>query len=68
VTGALTLDAGDEIAVSARRGAFPDIERMIGREIDAPDLLAVPLTPAALVVTSRLVAHRSDLRAGAGHQ
>ena len=58
VTSSLTFEAGDEMAVSARRGAFPDIERRIGPEIDAPDLLAIPLTPAVLVVTNRRVVDR----------
>ena len=53
VTAALPLELGDEIAVAARRAIFADIERTIGPEIDAPDLLAVPLKASAIVVTNK---------------
>ena len=43
LTPALTLQRGDRIVVSARRGAFLDAERDIGPEIDDPALLAVPV-------------------------
>ena len=61
----LVLEWGDEIAVSAKRSAFPDVERTIGPEIDAPELLAVPVKAAAIVVTHKRVASRtlSDLAA-----
>src|SRR4051794_722595 len=49
---ALTLQAGDRLVVSARRGAFVNAERDIGPEIDDPALLSVPLTTATVVVTS----------------
>jgi putative transport protein len=52
---ALTLSAGDRVVVSARRGAFLNAERDIGPEIDDPALLEVPLTTAAVVVTSAQV-------------
>jgi putative transport protein len=51
----LMLKQGDRIVVSARRGAFLNAERDIGREIDDPALLSVPVTSAAIVVTSREV-------------
>ncbi len=40
---ALALKPGDRLVVSARRGAFVDAERDIGREIDDAALLSVPL-------------------------
>ena len=52
---ALTLEHGDRLVVSARRGAFLDADRDIGREIDDPVLLSVPLKTVAAVVTSREV-------------
>jgi putative transport protein len=48
----LTLNAGDRLVVSARRGAFLRAERDIGPEVDDPALLEVPLTTSAVVVTS----------------
>jgi putative transport protein len=56
---ALTLKQGDRLVVSARRGAFLNAERDIGREIDDPALLSVPVTTAAVVVTSRDVNGRT---------
>src|SRR5262249_50051063 len=55
----LALKAGDRVVVSARRGAFLDPARAIGREADDPALLAVPLATAAVVVTSRDVAGKT---------
>jgi putative transport protein len=55
----LTLQIGDEIAVSARRGVFSDMDRSIGPEIDAPDLLAVPMQASSIVVTNRQAISRS---------
>jgi len=52
---ALTLKQGDRLVVSAQRGAFLNAERDIGREIDDPALLSVPVTTVAIVVTSREV-------------
>jgi putative transport protein len=52
---ALTLQAGDRLVVSARRGAFLNAERDIGPEIDDPALLSVPLTTAIVVVTGEHV-------------
>jgi putative transport protein len=49
----LTFEAGDRVVVSAHRGAFLTAERDIGREVDDSALLSVPLTSAAVVVTSR---------------
>src|SRR5262249_38214776 len=52
---ALTLQHGDRLVVSARRGAFRHAEREIGPEIDDPALLSVPRTAVAVVLTSREV-------------
>jgi putative transport protein len=52
----LRLQIGDELAVSARRGVFSDVDRSIGPEIDAPELLAVPMQASSIVVTSRQIA------------
>src|SRR4051794_3303339 len=56
---ALTLQAGDRLVLSARRGAFLNAERDIGPEIDDPGLLSVPLTTATVVVTSDAVSGRT---------
>ena len=53
LTPALALRHGDHLVVSARRAGFPDAEREIGPELDDPDLLAVPVKTAAVVVTNR---------------
>jgi putative transport protein len=53
LTPALTLKPGDRLVLSARRGAFVNAEREIGREIDDPALLSVPVSTVAVVVTSR---------------
>jgi putative transport protein len=50
---ALTLQAGDRLVVSARRGAFLNAERDIGPEIDDPALLSVPVRTVTVVVTSK---------------
>jgi uncharacterized transporter YbjL len=47
----LTLEPGDRLVLSARRGAFLDAERDIGPEIDDPAPLSVPFTTATVVVT-----------------
>ncbi|HJZ71309.1 MAG TPA: TrkA C-terminal domain-containing protein [Vicinamibacterales bacterium] len=52
---ALTLQHGDRLVVSARRGAFRHAEREIGPEIDDPALLSVPVKTVAVVLTSREV-------------
>jgi putative transport protein len=52
---ALTLKHGDRLVLSARRSAFLNADRAIGREIDDPALLAVPIATAAVVVTKREV-------------
>jgi putative transport protein len=59
VTPAVALAPGDRLVVSARRGAFQQVEREIGPEIDDPALLTVPVKSAALVVTSRAVSGRT---------
>ncbi|HMF93159.1 MAG TPA: TrkA C-terminal domain-containing protein [Vicinamibacterales bacterium] len=56
---ALTLQRGDRLVVSARRGAFRHAERDIGPEIDDPALLAVPVKTVAVVLTSRDVNGRT---------
>lgn len=50
---AVALKDGDCIVVSARRGAFSNILRDVGPEIDDPILLSVPVKTAAVVITSR---------------
>jgi putative transport protein len=55
VNPGLSLNQGDRLVISARRGAFPHAERDIGPEIDDPALLAVPVQKAAVVVTNREV-------------
>jgi putative transport protein len=52
-TPTLTLEHGDQLVVSARLAAFRDAERAIGRELDDPNLLSMPMTTAAVVVTTR---------------
>jgi len=47
----LALKAGDQVVISARRGAFLRAERDIGPEIDDPALLSVPVKTVAVVVT-----------------
>ena len=47
----LILQAGDRVVVSARRAAFPDVERELGPEIDDAELLSVAVRTAAVVVT-----------------
>jgi putative transport protein len=53
------LARGDAIVLSARRMAFVAAERDFGPEIDDPAVLSVPLTTAAVVVTSADVAGRT---------
>jgi putative transport protein len=52
LTPALALNHGDQLVVSARRGAFPNAEREIGPEVDDPALLSVPMRTASVVVTN----------------
>lgn len=49
----LALNRGDHIVLSARRSAFPGIERDLGPEVDDTELLSVPMRTAGVVVTSR---------------
>ena len=56
---ALTLELDDRLVVSARRSAFPNLERDIGRELDDAALLSVPVKTAAVVVTKREVIGRT---------
>jgi putative transport protein len=55
----LTLERGDRLVVSALRAAFLDIGRSIGRELDDPALLSVPLTTVAVVVTREVAIGRT---------
>ncbi|MGH8620072.1 MAG: aspartate:alanine exchanger family transporter, partial [Burkholderiales bacterium] len=52
---ALVLRQGDLVVVLARRAVLAVAEREIGPEVDNPALLAVPMTTAAVVVTSKQV-------------
>ena len=52
VRPALALQQGDQLVVSARRLAFPNVEREIGPEVDDPILLSVPVKTAVVVVTN----------------
>jgi putative transport protein len=55
----LTLEPGDRLVLSARRGALLDAERDIGPEIDDPALLSVPFTTVAVVITKDEAAGRT---------
>ena len=55
----LVLNHGDDVVVTARRGAFPNAERDIGPELDDPTLLSIPRKTAAVVVTSAKVSGRT---------
>jgi putative transport protein len=59
LTPTLELNHGDRLVVSAQRRAFANAERDIGPEIDDPLLLSVPVTSAAVVITSRDVDGRT---------
>lgn len=53
ITAGLELVQGDEIVVSARRAALMAFERDAGPELDDPELLAIPLKTAVVVVTNK---------------
>jgi putative transport protein len=53
VTPAERLEAGERLVVSARRGGFLSAGREMGRELDEPALVSVPMQAANVVVTSR---------------
>ena len=53
ITAGLELVHGDEIVVSARRAALMAFERDAGPELDDPELLAIPLKTAVVVVTNK---------------
>ena len=55
----LELCHGDRLVVSAQRKAFANAEREFGPEIDDPDLLAVPVKTASVVITNRDVHGRT---------
>lgn len=67
VEPALRLKAGDLVVISAWRGALADFERNVGSEIADPELLAVALKTATIVVTSR-GAHGKTLAELAGNR
>lgn len=56
---AVTLERGDKVVVSARRGGFLDAARELGPEIADPSLLMVPAKEASVVVTSAAVAGKT---------
>jgi putative transport protein len=63
----LVLCQGDDVVVAARRGAFVDVARHLGPEIDDdPELLSVPQVVAAVVVTRRDAAGKTLAELGAG--
>jgi putative transport protein len=51
----LELKRGDRIVILARRALLAAAERELGPEIDDPALLAIPMTSASVVVTSKQV-------------
>lgn len=53
ISAALAVAQNDEIVVSGRRGALSAFERDAGSEIDDPELLAIPLKTAVMVVTNK---------------
>lgn len=53
VSAGLALVQEDEIVVSGRRGALSAFERDAGPELDDPELLAIPLKTAVVVVTNK---------------
>jgi putative transport protein len=53
ISAGLALVQGDEIVVSGRRGVLSAFERDAGPELDDPELLAIPLKTAVVVVTNK---------------
>ena len=53
ISAELAVAQNDEIVVSGRRGALSAFERDAGSEIDDPELLAIPLKTAVVVVTNK---------------
>ena len=53
ISAGLALVQDDEIVVSGRRGALSAFERDAGPELDDPELLAIPLKTAVVVVTNK---------------
>jgi putative transport protein len=51
----LELKRGDRIVILARRAMLAAAERELGPEVDDPALLAIPMTTASVVVTSKRV-------------
>jgi putative transport protein len=53
ISAGLALVQDDEIVVSGRRAALSTFERDAGPELDDPELLAIPLKTAVVVVTNK---------------
>ena len=53
ISAGMALVQDDEIVVSGRRGALSAFERDAGPELDDPELLAIPLKTAVVVVTNK---------------
>ncbi len=53
ISAALAVVQNDEIVVSGRRAALAAFERDAGAELDDPELLAIPLKTAVVVVTNK---------------
>jgi putative transport protein len=55
----LALALGDTVVVAARSPFFAEAAHQIGPEVTDPDILAVPLASAAVVVKSKVVARHT---------
>lgn len=60
VIAGLVLLKDDDMVLSGRRSALSTFEREVGTELDDPELLAIPLKTAVVVVTNKK-AHRRTL-------
>ena len=65
VTPQLELRQGDLIVVGGRRSVLATFEQEVGPEVDDPELLAIPLRTAEVVVTSKTVHGRTLAELGA---
>jgi len=65
---ALKLKPGDSVVVSAQRGTLADFERNVGSEVDDPELLAIPVKVASVVVTSGQVHGKSLAELGSNRE
>ena len=68
VTPDARIQLGDRLVVAAQRATLARAEQEIGPEIDDPDLLAVPLKSAAVVVTSRTAGGKTIAELAADRQ